>query len=216
MHNVSTQTLIKLLLIFIVLAFVIATMSTTSAKSTPASVVKGCDKSGAPIINVTGKIENTVDSGEGGNYWAFDDFNRQIKVYGNGDGTFCVELLNEGQFDSQAGQQSPGDTGTLLGEEDGTFNGGYQATITGTLLATPLWPTKGNVGTVDYQCDISGTCPGYVSWVGQYFAPSYSFEYDFWGWTYNYKNCVWVNVSTGNSGDILCSDSSPGGGGDPT
>ena len=211
MHTAPTHALIKLV---ILLGLVLLGISIASAKTTPASAVRGCDHSSAPIVNVTEKVVNTVDSGEGGNNWAFDDLNRQMKVYDNGDGTFCAELINQGKFDSQAGQQSPGDTGVLTGEEDGTFKGGYQATITGTLLATPLWPTQGNVGATDYQCDIAGNCPGYISWPGQYFNAGFGFAYDFWGWTYKYKNCVWINASTGNSGDILCG-ASGGGPGDP-
>lgn len=185
------------------LAFVLTGSGVAFAKSTPASSVRGCETNGSPVINVTQKVINTVDSGEGGNYWAFDNLNRGIKVYDNGDGTFCAEVTYQGKFDAQAGQASPGNTGTLDGSEDGTFNGGYRATITGTLLATPLWTTHGSVGTTDYQCDIGGTCPGAVNWITQYFAGGYVFAYDTWGWTYNHKNNVWVNSSDGNSGDII-------------
>ena len=207
MHTASSHSLIKFL---ILLGIVLFGISIASAKTVPASAVRNCDRSNAPIINVTQKVVHTVDSGQAGNNWAFDDLNRQMKVYDNGDGTFCVESTNEGKFDSQGGQRSPGNTGVLTGNEDGTFKGGYQAVITGTLLEEPLWPTNGNVGTTDYQCDINGNCPGYISWPGQYFAPGFGFAYDFWGWAYKYQNCVWVNASTGNQGDILCGASGGG------
>jgi hypothetical protein len=162
-----------------------------------------CDTSGSPIINVTEKVVKTVDSGEGGNNWAFDDVNRQIQVWKNSDNTYCALINNEGKFDSQAGQKSPGNTGVLTGAEDGAFSGGYRALITGTLLGNPGWRTKGSVGTHNYNCDIAGNCAGYVNWLDQYFAPGYTFSYQWWGWRYQYKSNTWVNSSDGNSGDII-------------
>lgn len=164
-----------------------------------------CDKVGKPIVNVVQKITNTVDSGQGGNYWAFDNLTRQIQVWATSTtGEYCAVVQYEGEFDSQAGQISPGAGYILDGDEDGTFQGGYQATLSNaTLKTTPLWKTKGFVGTTDYQCDISGTCPGAVNWIEQYF-DSYSFGYDWWGWIYYAgKHGTWINSSDGNSGDIF-------------
>ncbi|MBI2021677.1 hypothetical protein HYS93_02200 [Candidatus Daviesbacteria bacterium] len=166
--------------------------------------VNKCPKVGKPIVNVVQKVVNDIDSGEAGNYWAFDTINRQIQVWAtNTPGEYCAEVSYQGKFDGQAGQASPGNTGTLDGSEDGSFQGGYNATITGTLLSTPLWQTRGSVGTTDYQCDLNGNCPGYVSWVGQYFTPGYGFNYNWWGWIYRNGNHVWVNSVDGNSGDVL-------------
>jgi hypothetical protein len=163
---------------------------------------KECDSSGSPVINVTQKVLNTVDSGEGGNYWAFDNLSRQIKVYKQSDNTFCALVDYEGQFDSQPGQQSPGNTGKLTGKEDGTFKGGYRATIIGAMKENPDFSTKGNIGTVDYRCEINGICPGAFNWVDIYFTEPI-FSYEWWGWEYKYKNLKWVNSSDGNSGDII-------------
>lgn len=163
-----------------------------------------CDAIGKPVINVQQKVLNDVDSGEAGNYWAFDTAERHIQVWAQSDGTYCAVVSYAGKFDGVAGQTSPGDGGTLSGDEKGTFQGGYRATITGTLLASPLWPARGSVGKTDYQCDISGVCPGYVSWIGQYFEPSYGFDYEWWGWIYHGgKYGVWINSVDGNTGDIL-------------
>lgn len=162
-----------------------------------------CDTSGSPVINVTDKIVKTVDSGEGGNNWAFDDVNRHIQVWKNTDNTYCALVQNEGKFDSQEGEKSPGNTGVLTGDEDGAFRGGYRAKITGNLKTNPGWKTTGAVGTHNYNCNLAGTCPGYVNWTEQYFSPGYTFSYEWWGWTYKYKNHVWVNSSDGNSGDII-------------
>jgi len=167
---------------------------------------KQCEQSGKQIINITQRVLNSVDSGEGGNNWAFDNYNRQIKVYKQSENTFCALVTYEGKFDSQADQKSPGNTGILTGKEDGTFKGGYRATIKGSMIEDPEAALKGNIGTVDYQCDISGNCPGAYNWMTKYFntsATGFTSNLDWWGWTYKYKNKSWINSSEGNSGDII-------------
>lgn len=164
-----------------------------------------CNGTGSPVINASQKIVNTADSGEAGNYWAYDEFARTIQVWATGEeNTYCAIVKYHGNFRGVAGQTSPGNTGVLSGNERGTMQGGYAATITGTQLATPAWNTKGGVGTTDYQCDISGNCPGSINWVTQYFESDYTFAYDWWGWVYRAggKN-VWINASEGNEGDII-------------
>lgn len=164
-----------------------------------------CDKVGKPVVSVMQKVVNDVDSGIAGNYWAVDNVNRQIQVWTTSTaGQYCAEVSYQGKFIGQAGQASPGNTSTLDGDENGTFDGGYRAEITGTLLASPIWSTRGSVGTTDYQCDLLGNCPGYVDWVAQYFGPTYGFSYDWWGWIYHGgNNGTWVNSVDGNSGDIV-------------
>lgn len=177
-----------------------------------------CDSSGSPYINVTQKILNDADSGEAGNYWAMDTINRHIQVWKQTDGSYCAIVDYDGKFDSQAGQRSPGNTGVLSGNEDGTFKGGYRARITtgdegGTTSLGLLgkatktdFPLRGSIGTVDYKCDLSGNCPGAFSWLDKYFnteASGFSFTYEWWGWQYRSQNHTWVNASTGNSGDVL-------------
>ncbi len=163
-----------------------------------------CEKVGRPVVNVMQKVVNDVDSGLSGN-WAFDSLNRQIQVWETATtGAYCAEVSYQGKFDARAGQVSPGDQAVALtGDEDGSFHGGYRATVTGTLLASPLWGIRGQVGTTDYACDLAGNCPGYVDWVAQYFEPNYGFAYEWWGWIYRSGSHVWVNASTGNSGDVL-------------
>lgn len=200
------------LLMAVSATFLVVSMIAVSASSSRANPslnsgkelsAANCDTSGKPVINVTQKVVNSIDSGEGGNYWAYDNFNRHIQVWQNTTTEYCALVQYDGKFDSQAGQQSPGNTDTLSGKEDGTFKGGYRAKITGALRSEPGYKTNGSIGTVDYQCNIGGNCPGAVNWVGEYFGPSYTFSYEWWGWSYNYKNNTWVNSSDGNSGDII-------------
>jgi len=165
-----------------------------------------CDKIGKPVVNVVQKVINSIDSGEAGNNWAFDNYNRHIQVWAQTDGTYCAVLHYQGKFDGQAGEESPGNTGILSGDEDGAFEGGYRATITGTLKTTPDWPTRGSLGTFDYDCDLDGNCPGAIAWFDQYFESGYSYTLDWWGWIYHGGKCgTWVNSSYGNAGDIVCS-----------
>jgi hypothetical protein len=175
---------------------------------------------GNRIIDVTENIINDVDSGEGGNYWAFDTVTRKIQVWNIGPDEYCAAVsYAPDSFQAVAGQESPGTGGTLTGDEYGSFNGGYVTTsFTATLdIANPtVWPANGKVngGTaIDYQCDITGNCPGYVDWTAQYFSGGVSLNLLQWGWIYHGKDSqdasstgTWVNSSTGNSGDILDHD----------
>ncbi len=155
---------------------------------------------------------NDIDSGDAGNYWAYDVLHRKIQVWKQSTGTYCALVSYHGKFDAQALQRSPGDTGFLSGSEDGNFQGGYRGVITGTLRSDPTWKTKGNVGTFDYACDLALAnsdpehdyeCPGYVSWMNQYFV-FYTFAYEWWGWIYKAPHDkIWINSSDGNQGDVL-------------
>jgi hypothetical protein len=165
-----------------------------------------CGGVGSPVINASQKVVNTVDSGEAGNYWAFDQFSRTIQVWKTEtENTYCALVSYRGNFSGVSGQTSPGNTGVLSGNERGPMQGGYAATIVGTLLTNPAWNANGGVGTTNYQCDISGTCPGSINWVTQYFNSDYTFTYNWWGWIYRGggKDKAWVNSSEGNTGDVI-------------
>lgn len=182
------------------------------------------------LVSVTEKVINDADSGQAGNYWALDAFTRTIKVWNLGSDSYCAVVNYTGTFAAQAGQKSPGTTATtggiLTGDEVGTIKGGYVAQITGPLDVTDPtgWPLLGKVNmgnAVDYQCVIAGdgsaSCPGVVDWTTKYFdtsSASFTFNENPWGWKYIGKDAptapdagtaagVWVNASTGNSGDIL-------------
>jgi hypothetical protein len=107
-----------------------------------------------------------------------------------------------GGFATFAGA-SPGNTGTVGAGIPGVMYGGRRATIVGSLKANPTVPKYGYIGTYDYRCNITGTCPGYVSWKSLYFDSVSSYNDDWWGWKYvTQANGSWVNAVTGNTGDI--------------
>ncbi len=163
-----------------------------------------CDTSGRPVVNVVHKVTGSVDSGEAGNYWAYSRYNKRIQLWDQGEGVYCAVVGYLGRFSGVAGQQSPGNTEPLDGDENGTFQGGYRAIVSGELLAQPGWPTRGQLGAFDYECDIAGNCPGAVNWLAQYFESGYAFEYEWWGWIYRGgRHGTWVNSSDGNAGDVV-------------
>lgn len=158
--------------------------------------------SGPLVINVVQKVTNDADSAVGGTYWALDDITRQIQVWQTDTNTFCATVQYEGSFTTFAGD-SPQDTGTVAADITGTIHGGYTATFEGTLASSPADKTHGNIGTVDYRCDQTGNCQGYVDWVGVYFPGYTNFTQPWWGWIYRTPhNGTWVNAVSGNSGDI--------------
>lgn len=167
-----------------------------------------CGDHGKPVINVEEKVKNDADSGFGGNYWAIDNYTRHIKVWQVGENSWCATVKYEGEFDAAAGQIGPGGTGIIGSDVEGEMRGGYRATFNGTLRSEPLWKTHGLVGTVNYNCDISGNCPGRVSWSSQYFDNIESFDQPWWGWIYKSEegHGTWlnaINVLAPDSGNIL-------------
>lgn len=160
---------------------------------------------GQLVINVTHKVTNDLDSGVAGNWWAYDNYNKHIQVWEVDTDIFCAVVHYQGSFTTVAGR-SPNDTDDIAEGIKGAFQGGYRATITGTL--DPQYQTKGNIGKFDYGCDADedpgdrSTCCGLFNWVDAYFS-DWTFSYDWWGWIYHGgKNGTWVNSSDGNQGDI--------------
>lgn len=163
-----------------------------------------CASDGDLLVNVTMQITNDIDSAVGGGFWAIDSFNKTIQIWTTPDAAvYCARVMYLGKFVAVKGT-SPQGSGSLAGGEKGSFEGGYWATITGTLSATPAWQTNGNVGVFNFGCNPStGVCSNAFSWLDQYFSSISDFAYNWWGWTYHGgKNGTWNNVSTGNSGDI--------------
>ena len=157
--------------------------------------------SGDLVLNITYKIENSMDSGIAGNYWAYDFLNRHIQVRQTGENEYCAEVRDTGYFVTVEGR-SPGDTDDIAAGIEGRVNGGYVMTIQGSL--DPTYDTFGNIGVFDYECNpVSGVCENAFNWIAAYFSAGFSYSYQEWGWKYHTaKNGTWINSSDGNSGDI--------------
>lgn len=149
---------------------------------------------------------NDIDSGFEG-YWAYDDYRRLLRAWQSGPETYTLITQYNGQFDAVEGQESPaGDsvsTDVLSGDESGSMHGGYAGTIEGSLVEDPEWPTRGFVGTFDYEGDVqAGERPGAIDWTEIYFDGDFSV--DWWGWIYRGGEYgTWVNAQSGSCGDVL-------------
>lgn len=159
--------------------------------------------SGTLVVNVVQKVLNDADSGVAGNTWALDEFVRQIQVVQTGSNTFCATVKFEGSFTTFAGT-SPGGTSSVSQGVVGHFQGGYVSTqFSATLKSAPDVSTRGNIGIIDYRCDVAPNCPGYLDWKTFYFDNVSGFDLEWWGWIYRAgNNGSWLNVISGNSGDI--------------
>jgi hypothetical protein len=160
-----------------------------------------CGK-GKTVIDVEQKVTNDVDTGTKGNVWAFDSYERSIKVWQLGTNNFCTIVHYRGDFRTVAGT-SPGGSGTVADGITGHFEGGYRMDFNGTLVAHPSRKTHGSIGAFDYRCDKTGNCPGSVYWVTLYFNNVTGDDFDWWGWLYKAgKNGTWLNSIDGAKGDI--------------
>ena len=161
------------------------------------------NKTGAPVMDITLKVKNDIDSAVGGSYWAYDNNQKQIQVWKTTDdiNTYCAVVRYEGQFSAIAGQPSPQGSGSIESDFQGTFEGGAILHIVGEFKPMNN-PVKGKTDTFDRKCNIDGNgCVG-KSWVKTYF-PDSSYSYGWWGWIYNGgSHGVWVNSADGNQGDL--------------
>jgi len=180
--------------------------------------------SGPPVLNVTRKVVNSVDSGTGKNqfgwaWWAYIDYVQHIVVVqtDTDPDTYCATIDSKGSFESVGGD-GPGcandtscveiaEAGDLTAGVTGTFQGGQTETFEG-IFAPGDMPTKGNIGTLDHGCDAATaagcTAPGFSSWRSDYFPGGVSgLDAPWWGWIYHAgNNGTWVNKIDGNEGNI--------------
>ena len=157
----------------------------------------------APVINVTLRLINDADSGFTRPVWAMDQIRRHITVWQVAPGSFCAIVQDEGTFVTLAGLSPNDATITIAAGIKGEIEGGYRATIAGTLKTGV--GTHGDLGTKDYACDASGNCPGYFSWVSNFFDWT-DFQQPWWGWRYDAgRHGVWINsvdFGPGTGGNI--------------
>ena len=173
---------------------------------------------GPPVLDVTRKVVNSLDSGTGLNefgfvWWATSEYVQQISVVETGGGMFCATVTSRGSFESVNGD-GPGcavDVPSTCGDQSleagviGTFHGGYTNTFTGT-FAPGNMPTQGIIGTLDCDCkaDTAAGCPGpcFSAWRSEYFPGFSGSALPWWGWIYDAgNNGTWVNSIDGNDGN---------------
>jgi hypothetical protein len=93
--------------------------------------------------------------------------------------------------------------GAVAAGINGVMSGGYHTdTFVGELVSSPVYKTKGQLGTFDLMCDRNQNCSGAHPTIAS-FVTGWGGAQPWWGWEYKTpQNGVWVNASTGNSGDI--------------
>jgi hypothetical protein len=178
--------------------FPLDTDSISAAQCTPAG-------SGARmIVDVTYRLNNWADAGYA-TQWAIDTVNRHLRIWRHSDGTYCAQIDDEGStFVTRAGP-SPSGTTFIPSGITGTFRGGY-VTLDIVGRFKPTYPTHGNLGAFDAECDVDFDCPGsHPSWLS-YFNHATAQQFAHWGWLYDAgKYGTWLdqeNVVPPYGGDI--------------
>ena len=190
-------------------------------KITPASTARygsdqldssrcGLTKQSKNVVNVSFRLINDYDSGVHGNAWANDTVHRELRIWrisptGN---TYCATQTDTAKFVTFAGD-SPGGTGHVSAGIPGSFVGGeLTGQFTGSLVASPAYPTRGDVGptlstnTFDLRCTDANTCPGAHPSISSY-VTGYDGRLAWWGWQYTTDgHGTWTDSSDGITGDI--------------
>ena len=180
----------------------------------------GCGN-GTLVVNVKYIVQNDLDTSvpiANVQYdWAVDNYNRRVLVYKTGANTFCAVTTSKGTFTTLAGH-SPGGTGMIRAGITGKFEGGYVTNqFHGTLLATPLSPTTGDLGTKNFACvasadhnDATKACPGTLDWFSQYFTADSGADWTLVKYSFIYHakgHGTWTDIMSGGTirthGDIV-------------
>ena len=145
----------------------------------------GCG-GGKLVLSVSYHVINDVDTGVRGNNWAFDTYDRSVRVWRKGRGRFCSASTYGGEFTTIAGP-SPGGKTTLPAGVRGTFTGSSVTTFRGTFAAQGA-PVRGFLGSKDFACtsaDQKGQCSGTWDWLRTYFTGISRFTYVRYAFSYH-------------------------------
>jgi hypothetical protein len=159
----------------------------TLALASPAQAATnlGCGP-GKLVLNVTYHVENDVDTGVKGNNWAFDSYQRAVRVWRKAPGRFCSASVYNGEFTSIAGL-SPGGKTQLPAGIRGTFKGSSVTAFRGSFAPRGA-PVRGFLGVKDFACtsaDEKGQCAGTYDWLREYFTGIAGFRYTRYSFTYH-------------------------------
>ena len=145
----------------------------------------GCG-GGTPVLSVSYHVVNDVDTGLQGNNWAFDTYDRSVRVWRKAPGRYCSTSTYQGEFTTIAGA-SPGGKATLPAGIRGTFTGSSVTTFRGT-FAPQGTATRGFLGSKDFACtsaDQRGQCSGTWDWLRAYFTGISRFKYLRYAFSYH-------------------------------
>lgn len=137
----------------------------------------GCG-GGKLVLSVSYHVVNDVDTGVQGNNWAFDTYDRTVRVRRKAAGRYCSASTYNGEFTTIAGA-SPGGKTTLPAGIRGRFTGSSVTTFRGS-PATSSGPLRGFLGSKDFACtsaDQKGQCSGTWDWLRVYFTGVSHFKY---------------------------------------
>ncbi|MFL5919311.1 MAG: hypothetical protein ACJ74X_11360 [Gaiellaceae bacterium] len=143
---------------------------------------------GKPVMAVSYRVVNDVDTGVKSNNWAFDTYTRDVRVWRAGRGKFCSVSKYDGEFASIEGA-SPGGKWRLPAGIRGTFTGTSVTTFRGKLALRGA-PPRGYLGVKDFACssaDAKGRCSGTWDWLRAYFTNVSAFRYTRYGFRYHAK-----------------------------
>jgi hypothetical protein len=145
----------------------------------------GCG-AGKLVLSVSYHVVNDVDTGVQGNNWAFDTYNRSVRVWRKARGRYCSASTYDGEFTSIAGP-SPGGKTELPAGVRGTFSGFSVTTFRGAF--TPKGAAeRGFLGSKYFACtsaDRKGPCSGTWDWLRVYFAGVSRFKYVRYAFSYH-------------------------------
>ena len=151
-----------------------------------------------------GYSSTSADSGTCGPNWAQDLYVRNFTVAlpGTGGTYSVVEKFANGHFSTIKGPSpmkcANNNDNMVKGGIQGTFNGFYDLTVTGTLNPQGVCVLSG-LDPDNQQCTTAG-------WVAGFFGQGATYTLDNWGFTYNASHSLplhhWVNAQAGNTGDI--------------
>jgi hypothetical protein len=173
--------MVRGLLVPVVLAPVLA----AAAAAAPAPKNVGCG-AGRLVLNITYRVENDVDTGVKGNNWAFDSYQRAVRVWRKTPTRFCSSSTYNGSFTSIDGW-SPGGRNHLPAGIRGSFKGSSVTAFRGTFAPRGA-PLRGFLGVKDFACtsaDEKGACAGTYDWLREYFTGISAFRYLRYSFTYH-------------------------------
>jgi hypothetical protein len=141
---------------------------------------------GKPIVAISYRVQNDVDTGVEGNTWAFDTYLRSVRVWRKVPGRFCARSTYDGEFTSIEGT-SPGGKWQLPAGIRGTLAGTSVTTFRGRLAPRGA-PLRGFLGVKDFSCtsdDEKGRCSGTWDWLRAYFTGVAGFRYSRYEFRYH-------------------------------